>query len=50
MRNITNKNYHYKIKQFIRQYKPNTKKLNFLVTDSKNVIHYFKNNNFHIDK
>ena len=48
-RKITTKNYRYKIKQFVREYKPNTNNLDFLVTDSTNVIHYLKNNNFHVD-
>ena len=38
-RKITTKNYRYKIKQFVREYKPNTNNLDFLVTDSTNVIH-----------
>ena len=48
-RKIKTKNYRYKIKQFVREYKPNTNNLDFLVTDSTNVIHYLKNNNFHVD-
>ena len=46
-RNVTTKNYRYKIKQFVREYNPNAKNLDFFVTDSKNVVHYLKNNNFH---
>ena len=37
LRKITTKNYRLKIKHFVRQYNSNAKKLDFLVTDSKNV-------------
>ena len=32
-----------------RQYNPYAKKIDFVVTDFKNVIHYLKNSNFHKD-
>ena len=48
-RKVTTKNYRYKIKQFVREYNPNAKNLDFLVTDSKNVVHYLTNNKFHRD-
>jgi len=48
-RNITTKNYRYKIKQFIREYNANAKNLDFFITDSTNIIHYLTNNNFHRD-
>ena len=48
-RNITTKNYRYKIKQFIREYNPNAQNLDFFITDSTNIIHYLTNNNFHRD-
>ena len=44
---VTTKNYRYKIKQFVREYNSNAKNLDFLVTDSKNVVHYLTNNKFH---
>ena len=48
-RNITTKNYRYKIKQFIREYNPNAQNLDFFITDSTNIVHYLTNNNFHRD-
>ena len=46
---VTTKNYCYKIKQFVREYNPNANNLDFLITGSKNIAHYLKNNHFHID-
>ena len=48
-RKVTTKNYRYKIKQFVREYNANVKNLDFLVTDSKNIVHYLTTNNFHRD-
>ena len=48
-RKVTTKNYRYKIKQFVREYNPNAKNLDFLVTDSKNIVHYLTTNNLHRD-
>ena len=48
-RKVTTKNYWYKIKQFVRQYNPNVNNLDFLVTESKNIVHYLTNNKFHRD-
>ena len=48
-RKVTTKKYRYKIKQFVRQNYSAAKNLDFLVTDSKNIVHYVTNNKFHRD-